>query len=194
MSAVFGGQVGRTVFSDSVCGGTGSAGCARPSLGVCLRDLPIPTSSPSPETPESITTDPPAGPTAGCHWGHISQQRRCWGLGDHSLAGDPHSEPPASPRNPWGPWERATGSLWGTGTRRRRQMRGLQSLGRGTARRRSRGSPGGWGAAGLQEKEWSVNLGRQRSGPRSVIPHFQTSKSPASRTQDCRPQSLLPLD
>lgn len=149
----FRGQVGMTVISDSasVVGGALPV-VPPPPLGVCLCDLPIPTSSPSLETPASIITDPPEGPTAGCHWSRISQQRRCLGLGGHSLAGDPHSEPPASPRSLWGPWERGTGSLWGTGARKRRQMRGLQSPGRGTAHRRSRGSPGGWGAAGLQEK------------------------------------------
>lgn len=123
---------------------------------VCLCDLPIPTRSQSLETPESISMDPPAGPTAGCHWGKISQQRRCWGLGGHCPAGDPHSEPPASPRSLWGPSERGMGSSWEMGVRKRRQMRGLQSPGRGTARQRSRGSPEEWGAAGLPGKKWSV--------------------------------------
>lgn len=62
------------------------------------------------------------------------------------------------------------GSSWGLGVKRRRQMRGLQSPGRGTARRKSQGSPGEWGAAGLQGKEWSVSLG-QGSGsvPQSIL-------------------------
>lgn len=128
-------------------------------------DFPSPASSQSLQTQTSITMDPPAGPTAECHWNQISQQRRCWRLGGHSPAGDPHSEPPANPRSLWGPWESGTGSSWGMGLRKRKQMRGLQSLGRGTARRRSQESPGGWGAVGLQEKECIVSLRRQRSLP-----------------------------
>lgn len=128
-------------------------------------DLSIPTSSQSLETPKSITMDPPAGPTAWYHWNQISQQRKCWGLVGHSPARDPHSEPPANPRSPSGPWERGTGNSWGTEVRKRRQKRGLQSPGRGTACRRSPGSPRGWRAAGLQGKKCSVSLGRQRCGP-----------------------------
>lgn len=162
MSAAVGGRQMRIRgVSDSVSVVGGALPVVRPPpLRVCLSDLPIPTSSPSLETTAPITMDPPAGPTAEFHWSQISQQRRCWGVGGHSLAEDPHLEPPASPRSLWGPWERGTESLWGTGARKRRQMRGLRNPGRRTARRRSQGSPRGWGAAGLQEKGWSVSLGR----------------------------------
>lgn len=153
--------------------------------GVYLCGLPIPTSSQSLGTSQSITMDPLAGPTAWCHWSQISQQRRCWGLGDHSPAGDPHSEPPASPKSPW---ERGMVSLYGKGARKRRQMRGLQSLVRGTAHRKSQGSPEEWEASGLQGKKWSVSLGRQGSSPQP--PEFLVSRSIALFTPISRSLSL----
>lgn len=79
------------------------------------------------------------------------------------------------------------------GVKRRKQTRGLQSPGKGTARRRSQGSPGEWGAGGLRDKEWYVSWESQGSGRQPPKPHFQESSSPAHASLGRRSPEPQPL-